>query len=330
MTLQDLLSATKTGIYSPASLHILLKVLFGAPLTDADRKLHRGILREKQLHLSDNELHSRIDSATGIWQVGSGTGSTNGLDADVIDFHEVPVIDLASVNEWVKQHTRNLIDNVGLDSTDGLVKLIVNTLYLKAYWQLPFDPQQNTVDTFNGRTKSWSRITFMHLGDAYYPAELPISFGPGYKIIRLPYKDEQLVFEVLLPDGDNLRPEDLVAFAEPRDQFTFVDTACTLAFPKFTLDAQLDLNPIKLLRQFPEYIKYAKGMSLGNLVIKQGAKIIVDEKGTEAAAVTGMGATGMPRLHDHLAIFVNRPFVFRIFDVGLGVELFWGVVLDLE
>ena len=251
------------------------------------------------------------------------------MDAGTIDFHKVTAINLSHVNEWVKQRTRNLVDDVGLDSADGLIKLIVSTLYLKAFWRFPFKTERNTKDTFNGRNKLFSQVTYMHLGSSYHPAKLPVYLGQGYKIIHLPYKDEQLLFEILLPDKNDLQPEDLFAFAEPDGQRTFVDTTCTLALPKFTIDAQLDLSPIKLLRQFPAYIKYAKGMPLGNLVIKQGAKIIVNEKGTEAAAVTALGVAGVLRHQDHLAIFVNRPFAFRIMDVELGVELFWGVVLDL-
>jgi serpin B len=58
------------------------------------------------------------------------------------------------------------------------------------------------------------------------------------------------------------------------------------------------------------------------------ANISVDEKGTEAAAATGvvMEATAMPAEVIHLHI--DRPFLFALRDLPTGAILFHGRVLD--
>lgn len=56
------------------------------------------------------------------------------------------------------------------------------------------------------------------------------------------------------------------------------------------------------------------------------AFVAVDERGTEAAAATGVvvGIVSMP-LH---TLTVDRPFIFLIHDVETGTLLFVGRVLD--
>ncbi len=57
--------------------------------------------------------------------------------------------------------------------------------------------------------------------------------------------------------------------------------------------------------------------------------IAVGEKGTEAAAATGvvMGTTSMP-LEPELSVVLNRPFFYAIRDDVTGAVLFMGTVVD--
>lgn len=59
------------------------------------------------------------------------------------------------------------------------------------------------------------------------------------------------------------------------------------------------------------------------------AFIAVGEKGTEAAAATGvvMGTTSMP-LEPELSVVLNRPFFYGIRDDVTGAVLFLGTVVD--
>ena len=59
------------------------------------------------------------------------------------------------------------------------------------------------------------------------------------------------------------------------------------------------------------------------------ANIIVDEKGSEAAAVTGIsvGVRGYPDADDEY-FYVDRPFVYVIYDNKNKVPLFIGRLMD--
>ncbi len=60
-----------------------------------------------------------------------------------------------------------------------------------------------------------------------------------------------------------------------------------------------------------------------------GAKIKVDERGTEAAAATAIGVdvTSMP-ITPELEIRADRPFLYLVRDNSTGAVLFLGRVLD--
>jgi serpin B len=63
-------------------------------------------------------------------------------------------------------------------------------------------------------------------------------------------------------------------------------------------------------------------------LVRQAASVIVDEKGTEAGAVTavGIGPTSVPVTDVRLAL--DRPFLFLIRDRATGTVLFIGRVGD--
>ena len=65
--------------------------------------------------------------------------------------------------------------------------------------------------------------------------------------------------------------------------------------------------------------------------IAQKAKIKVDEKGTEAAAVTtiAVGNASIEKPIEWIEFIVDRPFVFAIRDRVSGMILFIGEVNDL-
>ena len=59
------------------------------------------------------------------------------------------------------------------------------------------------------------------------------------------------------------------------------------------------------------------------------ANIIVDEKGSEAAAVTGIsvGVRGYPDAEDEY-FYVDRPFIYAIYDTKNKMPLFIGRLMD--
>jgi Serine protease inhibitor len=70
--------------------------------------------------------------------------------------------------------------------------------------------------------------------------------------------------------------------------------------------------------------RHAKDLFIGT--VKHKTFVRVDEKGTEAAAVTsvGMRLTSLPLVERQLVF--DRPFVYGIMDLKAGIPLFVGIM----
>jgi serpin B len=122
------------------------------------------------------------------------------------------------------------------------------------------------------------------------------------------------------------------------DAQRLTDTFCALQFvhgqvtmPRFSIQDGFDLkDTLSALGMGRAFDPVADFTGIAQPVqplfiqfVRHDAVIIVDEKGTEASAVTGVGfgcaGQAMPR-----PIVIDRPFVYVIVDVPTGTVLFMG------
>ncbi|MFA5642339.1 MAG: serpin family protein, partial [Bacteroidales bacterium] len=146
---------------------------------------------------------------------------------------------------------------------------------------------------------------------------------------------------IILPK-EGFLPEDLFSLLEPISSTTnnwrnIINDKRTskldLFLPKFKFDYEIEFNDI--LKKMgitdafiPKLANFSRISSEQELVISkvlQKTAIEVNEKGSEAAAVTsvGIGVTSMPPKNEFR---VNRPFVFVISEKFTGTILFAGKV----
>lgn len=113
---------------------------------------------------------------------------------------------------------------------------------------------------------------------------------------------------------------------------------CNLRLPKYEVSFDRELNEslqsMGLVRAFDGSMADFSGLvqkdSMHISLVKQKAVFRVDEKGTEAAAVT---MVVMDRLADLEApesrdLYFDRPFVYMILDLETQVPLFVGIMDD--
>ena len=105
-----------------------------------------------------------------------------------------------------------------------------------------------------------------------------------------------------------------------------------IGLPRFTLNYAIKLNSILsamgMPTAFTDRADFTKMNDQGNLTlsfVKQNTFVAVDEKGTEAAAVTtgGISTTSV-----QLPTLCDRPFVFVIHEKTSGTVLFVGKIAD--
>ncbi|WP_185971116.1 serpin family protein [Alkalicoccobacillus porphyridii] len=235
------------------------------------------------------------------------------------------------INEWVSEKTNGLIPRM-LDEVDPkVVAYLMNAVYFNANWQNAFKENLTTEETFhllNGETIEHPMMK--------QTEKFPLIEGDSFRAIKIPYEQEGLYMAVVLPDegefenvGSNL--ED--AFNVEKWMHAKVE----LQMPAFSFSANYSLAPkltelglgplfqgkVGLPNMFNEHEPYEI-----NRVIHK-TFIDVDEKGTEAAAATGIEITvESAEIIEIEPFIVDRPFFFAIMDDTTESVLFMGSVIE--
>ena len=256
-----------------------------------------------------------------------------------VDFKANPNAVLAAINQWVEQQTANKITNLlgPASVTAGTRLVLTNAVYFKGDWAAPFNPKYTDDEDFHlSRTKTVKAPLMYRAGDYNY------FDGGAFQALELPYQTGELSMVVFLP-----REYDGLAALEK--SFTAANAQKWLAqlrsadkvhvtLPKFKITDQFGLKEaltaLGMKQAFQNSAADFSGMTGGrDLFISAAvhkAYINVDEKGTEAAAATGiiMGATAMRNEAPPLTFTADHPFLFLIRDNKSGGILFMGRMVD--
>ena len=157
-----------------------------------------------------------------------------------------------------------------------------------------------------------------------------------FKAVQLLYGNGTYCMTVMLPnEGKSI--DDMMKGMNAGKFMTMMgnveECEVDLKLPKFTTEMELPLNDIISQLGAPsifnpskaDFSRFAKGDFFVSQML-QKAKIEVSEKGTEAAAVTGviMVSSPAPREERSVVFHADRPFVYTITDRLTGAILFMG------
>lgn len=257
-------------------------------------------------------------------------------EADFTDHADQVVKD---VNNWVNEHTNQMIPSIMNDLPVGTVMMLINAVYFEGKWQTPFTEDNTYDDTFHG-TGGDSTVPMMHL----YDERFSYADNGSIKGIVLPYDGDSVVMKVFLPskEGDTITDLfDALSSDEKQALIDSLDNADspeieTVQLPKFTdeqsingLDDILKGLGIQSAYASADFSKIADDIAVSSVSHK--AKVIVDENGTKAAAETDIiiKETAMMPPEETYNFIVDQPFVYVIEDQGTGMILFMGRVNDL-
>ena len=238
------------------------------------------------------------------------------------------------VNRWVSKQTKGLIPElVQQPFPEDTAALLINALYLNNTWELEFDPHSTHPRKFTHSGGQVEQMDFLH----HSFTDLLYLQGEGAQGVVLPYDDGRLAFVAILPDSPDLRGwldsldgnvlSQLVQGAEEQRFFR-------LAFPKFEAEWSGSLQEMLTdmgleaaftpgLADFSRMGDRSNGYYLSEVL--HAAKLQVNEKGTEAAAATLLGAgSGAPPPDEGIELLLDRPFLYGIFDRQNGLPLFLG------
>ena len=233
------------------------------------------------------------------------------------------------INQWGSDHTEGMIKEIL--SKDGFnqdaVSYLLNALYFKGTWVTKFDPNNTKEESFNGG----AIVPMMHIprGEFLGGAEFDYTSNDLYQAIKLPYGNEAYLMTVILPQEDKTIEDVLDQMDGQNWQFHGRGTIVDLKLPRFETEASIDLKPVMSALGMPtafnpDFADFSDFCNVPTYIglMKQVAKINVNEEGTEAAAVTIIEiTTGMPDIADFHA---TRPFIYIISERSTGIIFFIG------
>lgn len=234
------------------------------------------------------------------------------------------------INEWASDHTHGLIPKIFQEpQSEDLAIVLTNALYFKGSWTFPFVEEATQEQPFWLDGESFVRTDMMSLLET-----LKCSATPSFQTVTLPY-GEGMTFSMTLfvpKEGTQLPPltyEDWSAAAQSRHY-----QPLHLWMPRFEVEGDYDLtgvlDDLGMKDAFSRSADFTKMCERNRKIdkVSQLSKIIVNEKGTEASAITviamcdGMG----PDPASFQDFTVDRPFYFTIQNNEEGAVLFVGRV----
>lgn len=227
------------------------------------------------------------------------------------------------INTWTSDKTNGKIPSI-IEDPDFLAALI-NAIYFNGKWSDEFSENATETDTFNNADGTAVQTDFMNdtRHTDYYA-------DSNVQMIKLPYKGNNAAMYISIDDGSILDYDKYFDKLE--------NTNVDISMPKFKIEYSKELSEIlgrlgvnlafsDTKAEFPNMlsgIPSDENVYIDKVLHK--TYISVDEKGTEAAAVTAVMMAGMAVvIPEEPVIFkADKPFTFIIRDEKSGEIIFIG------
>ena len=316
-----------------------------AKSSDKDFGLATSILQEANMSALECTDSCSLKSANGVWLDKEFIVSTSykkfmerfGLEAAKADFKTDSAGSTRKINKWVEEHTNNKISKLFQDGDlDELTRtVLVNAIYFKGNWLVPFDKEQTSTAPFYVTSdKKVDTKLMYHSGEFRYLNDME----KNCDIVELEYEGSAFSMIVIVPhEIDGLHritsTISLPQFAKwitdlERSQKETVD----IFLPKFKASHRVDLKKslgsLGISEMFCDRANLTGISEAGNLYVSSAvheAIIEVNEEGTEAAGATGIGI-GFMSLPPQVR--ADRPFLFAVFSHKTNSIVFMGKMID--
>ena len=237
-----------------------------------------------------------------------------------------------AINAWCADKTNGCIPDFLKDDPEGKA-LLLNALYFKGLWAEPFDKGLTQNELFTNEGGTQTEVAMLNRQSGYLLAQNDL-----YATVRLPYGNGAFALQVILPqEGVSLAQciEALNGASWQALQESMMWKEVDVKLPKFTIeDYQNSLIRVLMamgvqeaFRNSADFSKMAnKDLMISS--VDQSVYFRLDEEGTEAAAVTGIGMSqALPQSPYGVYEFhVDRPFLFLLTEKSTDSVLFMGQV----
>ena len=246
------------------------------------------------------------------------------------DFADGKTLDV--INKWGSDHTEKMIEKVmSEDEFDPTaVSYLLNAIYFKGAWAEKFDKNNTKDETFKGYEKE-KKVPMMHQEHEFGYTETD-----DCQALCLPYGNNAYRMTILLPkEGKTVYDVAQTLKGDTWQQFQWMGESAIVdvKLPRFESQTNIGLEEVMSALGMPKaFTPAAEFSEFCNVptyigMMKQVAKIKLNEEGTEAAAITviGMKNTSVgPSEPKRVAFHATRPFLYVISEQSTGAIFFIG------
>ena len=346
--------------FSPQSISTALAMTYagarGDTATEMARTLHFSLPQDRlaaayaqllaALHGSGAQRPYTLSVANRLWgQRGTAflepflTTMRTGYGAEMglVDFVNEAEAARGEINGWVRKETADKITDLIPPGVLGPATRLVlaNAIYFRGDWARQFEKSATQDQPFH---VTGDRTVTAPLMFGKIPAGYAARADGGLKVLELPYKGDEVSMLVLLPDApDGLPALEAKLTADTYRAWTtdLVRRDVLVYLPRFSVESRFALAPtlgaMGMPLAFTDRADFSgmdgkRDLFLSAVVHK--ARVDVDERGTEAAAATGVAIRTLAVQQEPPAFRADHPFLFVIRHNPTGAILFLGRVVD--
>jgi len=344
--------ADKNYFVSPLSLHIALGMLLNGTDTKTKEEIQKSLRVSSDLAVTNGIYKDLMEGlpnadpkvtntiANSVWYRNTFSVEKSFLDVLKASFNAQTYAEdftntatVGKINNWASDNTNGKIKKVIEQIEPAHVMFLMNALYFKGDWKIPFKVENTRDESFAGTTGTKS-VKMMSMQEKVKYAK-----RSNYQALELAYGGGNYVMTIILPEGKTSVGEiiNTMSASEWKSlNTTLAEQKVIVGLPKFTVEYETNLNSVLSKMGMPTMFTDLADLSkisppAGKLkvgFVKQNTFVAVDEKGTEAAAVTTIGVelTSMPILPEFIC---NKPFAFFISEKQSNTILFAGKIVNL-
>jgi len=317
-----------------------MRQVFEFPVDDKQRRAEFAAINDD---LNEKDAKYKLQVANALW-IAEGfeplqeyvDTAKNYYDSEVNNVDFVSDAGVNKINKWAAEKTEGKIEKVLVPgSTDEFTRLfITNAIYFKGTWATQFAEESTHDDQFWIGPNENVKVPMMNLAATNFNYAKTAQL----QILEMPYEGDQLSMLMLLPnDKDGLNELEKSLTNEKLNLWkdSLSQTQMVVSMPKFKLETNYNLKPLLENLGMSTAFKEGKAdftgitedepLHIGQAIHK--AYVDVDEEGTEAAAVTGIGV-GITSIPKYEIFKADHPFIFIIHEKETGNLLFIGRIVN--
>jgi serpin B len=258
-----------------------------------------------------------------------------GAGIRLLDFTNQPEESRKTINQWVSYNTQEKIPEIlpaGVITADTRL-VLTNAIYFNAAWKKAFDPAKTSDGKFNQADGTILTVSMMNQQETFNYDE-----ADGYQAVELPYDGEEMSMVIFLPAEKRFSEFEESLNTEKINTILgrLKMGQVLLTLPTLKLTCRFGLNDTLAQMGMPTPFTDAadfsgmngmRGLFITDIIHQ--AYVLVNEKGTEAAAATGVIVGLTSAGPGTCKVFTaDRPFIFLIRDIKTNTILFVGRIMN--